>query len=146
MCLFTTASLYPTAHQCPRHPTDVSLIQLTSTSVRVNWSPPEGAAPLRYSICFVPISKDGRKWFTSARPNVNSSVLNGLENGVTYIVVVIARDLDATWPADPVIIGRLPCSYNTFTSVHFNYCTSVAYVHVPNYKAIALLPAYDLAI
>ena len=84
----------------------MSVTQLTSTSARVNWNPPQGAPPLLYYICFVPLGTDKRKWLTSAPRNVNTSLLDGLNEGSTYIVVVIARDVDATWPADPVIIGR----------------------------------------
>ena len=63
---------------------------------------------MKYYIWFVPVVSSGSNSLKDVSPNYNSSVLNDLNMDTTYIVMVVARDVNATWSADPIIFGRTP--------------------------------------
>jgi hypothetical protein len=86
-------------------PTDVFVTKLTSTSARVNWTPPQGVTPpVPYLIYFVPIETNGAllQLLGFAQSTKISYTENQLIEGTTYIILVIARGA-TTSAADPLI-------------------------------------------
>ena len=103
-CIHAPLSLFlPTAYPSSiPPPTDVSVIRLTPTSARISWTPPEGVLPVLYLVCFVPIETNGVKQLGFPKGVEISYTENKLNEGTTYVVLVIARGL-TTSVADPVV-------------------------------------------
>ena len=106
-------------------PTDVSVIRLTPTSAQITWTPPEGVTPAIYIICFVPIEADGVKEIEFPEGTEISYTENDLNDGTTYVVLVIARGRTAS-VADPVVFtsGILKYSLGKISS---HACTLILY-------------------
>ena len=84
-------------------PTDVIVTQLTSTSARVDWTPPQGDVPLAYNICFIPTLPGGQQKQLNGVPGtVDTHILTGLDSLTTYMVVVVASSDTTSCPSDPV--------------------------------------------
>jgi hypothetical protein len=85
-------------------PTDVFVTKLTSTSARVNWTPPQGVTPVLYFIYFIPIETNRAtpQLLGFAQRTEISYTENRLMEGTTYIILVIARGA-TTSAADPLI-------------------------------------------